>query len=310
MSPQSPTGGLLLLSCAFATIVAVVSLSGAVVASAQIEPDFAAPLVIVDRDEVREGDTVSLTIAGFRSPVVTAALCGNDARRGSPDCDMVGAKSVELNKDGSSTVAEFIASFPADPCPCVFRVANSDNSEVAIATVTLVGHPSSPVVAGASVLREPLHISLTVDRRDVGVFGWARSSLGGATDYDVMLVVENRSVDPVFGLSARTVALRGERVLTEIDVADLPTSLQGGERWEQRIEARLTAPVFGEATWRTELFAETSPTVVGSDLTSHTPGLLILAGMLLVSDLGLLAQRKITRRRASAASRSPRGVVD
>lgn len=277
-----------------AVAVALLLMSGA--ASAQeIDPDFAAPVVILDRAEARQGERMFLTIAGFRSPVVTAAICGNDARRGSGDCDTTGSKTIELLRDGSSTVSEFLVALPPEPCPCVVRVASSDNSEVAVADITLANHPTGPVVGSDLSLANPISVSLAVERAPRGFLGWFRSSMGGGTDYDTIITVRNRTTEPVDTTNLRIWAQRGTRVLTELDIA--PPSVEAGAVAQEVQRIRLPAPVYGSADWLVNAGTATSPTVVAAHTTSHLPGLLLVVLALLVADLGILVFRFLKRRR-------------
>lgn len=262
----------------------------------EIEPRFAAPIVIVNRTSFQPGDELVLTIAGFRSPSVTAFVCGNDARRGSSDCDNVGAKTAELRADGSSTVVDMVAAAPPLPCPCVVRVASPDGDEVAIVRVTVIGHPSAPVVGGDFALDEPLAVAVDARRASSGFVSGLFASLGASTSYDVTLTLRNRSADAVSGLTVDAWAGRGDRILRSFEI-DVPAELPAGETIERTVTVELPAPHFGTATWRVEVAAPNAPTITAAASSANLPWLLILLLTMLVVDLLVLAFRLIRRLR-------------
>ena len=80
------------------------------------------PIVSLDRKELEPGQRVVLNIDGFESLNVTISVCGNDARRGSVDCNMYASEGLKLDTDGTSTVIQIPVAAPPVPCPCVIRV--------------------------------------------------------------------------------------------------------------------------------------------------------------------------------------------
>ncbi len=277
-----------------------------------IEPRFAAPVVIVNQTTLEPGDEVVVTIAGFRSRSVTAFICGNDARRGSSDCDNIGATTAELRADGSSTVVDMLVGVPPLPCPCVVRVASPDGDEVAVARVTIVGHPTAPVVGGEFSLAEPLAVGISATRASSGFVADLFASLGGATSYDVTVTVRNRGTDDVSGVVFDSWAGRGDRVVRSFEV-DLPPTIAAGETVEDVVRVELPAPHLGSADWLLEVGTPNAPTVRDAASTSNLPWLLYVLLAVLVFDLVLLAVRLLRRlvdRRSGPGEPDPEPVID
>ncbi len=271
---------------------------------------FAAPLVVLSRYEVNIGDQIVVTAAGFRSNFVTASVCGNAGRRGSQDCNQIASKSMELDADGSPTISDLIVGEPPMPCPCIVRVASSNNDEVAVADITLLGHPVAELVGG-SELAEPLAASVSATRASKGFGGWLRSSLGGRTTYDLDITLRNRTSEPVEGVTLQGRAGGGENDTKTTFTVVPPETLAGGETWSTVLQVELGAPVWGTTEWTLDVVAPLAPTVVVTDTTSHLPGLLIVLIVVLAVDLVVLATRFVLRRlRKARWERSGEGDGD
>ncbi len=257
-------------------------------------PTFSAPTVDLDRTEVRVGESIRVAIAGFSSISVTTTICGNQGLRGSSDCNVAGAEAVETDRT-SVTDISFIINTPPTACPCVIRVASPNNDEVAIADIVLLDHPIAELVVG-SVIAQPLSVELVAEPRAVGLMPWARSSLGGATTYDVRLTIRNRSPRPVERVSVDGAVGRDvEDVRAQLEFPQ-PGLIEANGTWEQVIQVDLPAPVYGNAAWRVAV-ASANPTIAATDTTSHLPGLLLLFIVFLVADLVYILIRLINRRR-------------
>lgn len=279
-------------------------------AVATIEPDFAAPVVLMSEYELRDGDTVDLTIAGFTSRVVTVSVCGNRALRGSSDCNMTASESVLMKEDGSSVVFPLEISPPPTPCPCLIRVSSPSNDQVASAEFTLVNHGVAEPVGS---LERPVALaaSLTVEDVSEGFGTWLRSSLGGATAYEATLRVRNSSTDRVEGVAVSgSVSARGDDSTALIDLPD-PGMIEAGATWERSVRVELPAPVFGSAEWRV-IVSGPGPTVTATDSTSQIPGVLVLLALVLSLDVLWLLVRQIRRglRRRAARDDAPHEEAD
>lgn len=259
-------------------------------------PTVSAPTAQLDRYSMRIGDRVTITVAGFTRRGVTATVCGNDGLRGSVDCNLAGAEGIEIEGNGVPDSQTMTIVEPPQPCPCIIRVASSDNSEVAFVDITLVGHPTAPPVTTERRSLEPLAVGVTAEPVDGGGLSRLRSSLGGSLEFEVTVTVSNGSNVDASGVSIAASVGRG--LDDVIEVLDLPSPgvIARGQTWTQTVRAELPAPSFGTYLWRVDVSGD-RPTVQATDTTSHLPGLLIVAVLVLVADLLYLAFRFIRRRR-------------
>ncbi|MFZ4719823.1 MAG: hypothetical protein ACOYMR_10380 [Ilumatobacteraceae bacterium] len=255
--------------------------------------------VLVDPGTAKPGERIRVSVEGFDADYVTVSFCGNEARRGSADCDQPGSKGFELRPDGELTFTEMIVSAPPVPCPCVVRVTTPLNDVVTVAPFVVEGHPVEELAAPAP--DAPL-VEVTVQPKpaDVGVFPWMRASLGGAKDYDVTVSVRNMTNDPL-----RRVVLDGSVGRDEFDVTtsfDLenPGLLGGGQSFSQTVRVRIPAPTVGSFVWRVSA-GGAGPTVTTLVDERPVPWMLIAVLGFLLIDLVLLVMRWRISRRAKAA---------
>ena len=57
------------------------------------------PTITVDRPSIKAGDRVLVTLDGFEGTAVTISVCGNEARRGSADCNLTASEGLGLDLD-------------------------------------------------------------------------------------------------------------------------------------------------------------------------------------------------------------------
>lgn len=253
------------------------------------------PSVMLDRYEMAPGERVVLTLDGFESRSVIIAVCGNDARRGSTDCNMPESEGLGIDLDRENTISSMPVAAPPVPCPCIIRVSSANNDEVAVAAITLSGHPVAPVV-GTPGIGEPLAVSVVAEAAPDGFFGWVRSSLGGSTPYVVTVSVRNRSTELVDRVALSGSAGRtADNELTTVALV-APVLLEPGQTVSQTVVADLPAPVYGSVEWRV-VASGAGPTATALDSTSHQPILLIVLTAILLVDVVIIVVRLVTRRR-------------
>ena len=268
---------------------------------AHAQPVVSGPTASAERRVVELDSSLRVTLTGFQSDKVTLAFCGNEARRGSGDCNLPASMAEGLAADGIPTIITMRVSAPPVPCPCLVRVWSGFDDEVAVAPVTIVGHPIGPVVE-TETLKDPFVLSIRAEPADSGSIGWIRSGLGGPRKYRVTATVKNRS----------TVALDVGRLSggaghsVDDDVIDFvfdsPGTLEPGQTWSQDITATLPGPSFGSTKWHLDASTSAAP-VSASSTTSQRPMLLIVIVLFLVADVFLLAIRFLIRRHRRALSR-------
>jgi hypothetical protein len=264
-------------------------------------PVLSGPSVLVDQQQAKPGERVRVSVEGFEAPYVTVSICGNKARRGSSDCDMVGSKGFELLPDGALTWTRMVVTEPPAPCPCVIRVATSTEDIVSVVPFSVTGHPVEELSGPQT--NDPL-VEILVAPKPVsdGMVGWMRASLGGATDYDVTVSVHNLTQDTL-----QRVALDGSVGRDEFDILssfDLkkPGVLAGGQTSVQTVRVRLPAPTLGTFVWRVSA-SGAGPTVTTLVDRRDIPWMLIVLVGLLIVDIALVVTRWLTARRVRREAR-------
>ena len=269
--------------------------------SAGAEPSISGPVVTLDRTEVHPGEEIVVTMEGFAPSTLTISVCGNEARRGSADCNMRESEGgVTPNDDGTPALREMPAAAPPVDCPCVIRVSNRNNDEVAVTPIVLIGHPVGPVIDGSSP-GDLLVVSVSARSAPEGLVEAVRSDLGGPTNYQVTVTVKNRSTTPLRQVRVAASAARGsDNNLVTLDVAD-PELIGVGQTWQQTVSAVVPAPSFGRIDWLVVVSGAGS-TVNASSYTRHRPVLLTLLALVVVINISLLAIRWTARRRIARES--------
>jgi hypothetical protein len=240
------------------------------------------------------GDTVSIRISGFTSSFVSISTCGNEARRGSVDCNLVSSKGLRLDANGASDDVVVVAE-PPMKCPCVIRVASDANDEVATVPLRVVGHPTGPVVE-PSLIDDA--VGLTVDARAAtdGFLDWARGAMGGSALYSITVEVANRTTTTLRNVRLFGSVGRGETdELVPIDVPN-PGAIAPGSTWTETVYVRVPTPSVGSFRFRMTA-AGAGATVDASVVQRHSTPLLLGVLAFLVLDVMVLIVRALDRRR-------------
>ena len=283
---------------AFLLVTVGVALTTEVIAAS---PSTTGPSVLVDQGTASPGDRVRVSVEGFDAPYVTVSICGNQARHGSTDCDMVGSKGFELRPAGALTWTELVVTEPPAPCPCVIRVSTPLNDIVSAIPFVVEGHPIEEL-SGPTPDDPLVEVIVRPEPAAHGLMSWMRASLGGASEYDVTVSVRNLTTDTL-----RRVVLDGSVGRDQLDVTtsfDLkaPGVLGPGQTSTQTVQVRLPAPTVGSFVWRvTANGAGPSVTTYVND--RPVPWMLIvLVGFLLIDVVLLVMRWRIARRARAAAS--------
>jgi hypothetical protein len=278
------------------TILASTTFAGAAGVAAQ--PTVTGPSVTIDRTEVAIGDKLRVTVAEFNALFVTISICGNEARRGSSDCNLIASSSIEMRPVGEVTSLLFTVAAPPSACPCAIRASSTFNDEVAVVPVTLIGHPIEPTVGGPN-LDEPL-VAATITARAVprGVFGWIKSSLGGSVPYEVTVTAKNITATETLHHVAvfASVAKNSHEEIATLALED-PGEIGPGQTWTQIVSAEVPAPSMSKVQWQV-IVSGAGPQVTAISTTRHRPVLLVLLVMLLVLAVWILIVRMWLRRRS------------
>jgi sortase A len=286
-----------------APVVLVVGTVLGVASRGHAAPSVSGPVVTLNHTKVAPGDLLLATIDGFKAQTVTIATCGNEARRGSADCDMIDSKGVRIQDTGSPTVTKFGVFAPPVGCPCVVRVSSQSNDEVVVVPITLIGHPIAPLVGGPSADEPLVGLTITAREKPRSLFGWARGSLGGQVTYEVTVTVKNLTTGPL-----RQVHLYGSvgrNAKDELATFTLkePGEIGAGQTWKQVLLADVPAPSLSTVQWQI-VASRAGPSVTATSTTRHRPVLFMLLMMTLVVDISLLAIRSRMRRQAALETMS------
>ena len=179
------------------------------------------------------GQRVSVTGQNF-SPgtAVSIQVCGNEAREGSTDCDVVAGQTVVTDDQGTFH-GQVVVRFPPVPCPCVvWATSHSGASTTATAPLGIVAAQYTPPVLVApsappsdvevvqAVLEQheswrgwfglPVDARLTLTIRNPGQVTIARPvlSLSKGRGADTNGVVESPKIEPLRPGEERTIEVK------------------------------------------------------------------------------------------------------
>jgi hypothetical protein len=270
----------------------------AAAAGAQNDPGIGGPVtsgptVTLDRYSLHPGEPVIVTLEGFEASAVTISVCGNRAARGSVDCNMPASEGLGLDRDGSPTVGQMPVAAPEVPCPCIIRVSTTNQDEIAVAPIELIGHPVGPIVESGT--EAPLEVSVVPRRAPHGVMARLRAAIGGPTAYDVTVSVRNRSTEDLGGVTLTGAA--GRTPDEDVTSFELPPIelLRPGQTWEHTVRATIPAPVVGGFVW--QVTASGAGASISAEESSRALPLgLLLLVLVLVVDLGAIVWRRVARR--------------
>jgi hypothetical protein len=243
-----------------------------------------------------------VTVYGFDAGNVTIAVCGNSARRGSSDCNMTESSGLTVPPELATSGLEMPVAEPPMPCPCLVRVSSASNDEVAVAALTIVGHPIAPVV-GESEPVDALGVSIVAAPREGGLVDGLQASLGGPVAYDVTVTVRNRGTSDVVGVRAAGALTRGGSEIDSLDLTD-PGTIGAGQTWQETVVAEVPTPSWGNMEWRVDVTGA-GPPVSATTSTSNTPWLLWVLVIVLVVDIVVLVTRLVIRRLRAERDEAP-----
>jgi sortase A len=257
----------------------------------------AEPSVTVSPASALLGATVRTTLTGWPAGVVTAALCGNEARQGSADCAVAAGASTQVPASGQATVDLRLAA-PPSGCPCVVRVSTATGDRTATAAIAVADVPDSAVVAlpGATAAGGTRIVTATA-RLDTR---WTLAGLlGGPAQRVLRVELDNAGTTPVRGLDMVVDLGRaaGDRALPPVPLGDVAVN--------QHRVVEVPVTIAGPAVGRYTVSGRIDGADAGVEVVAHTsvwPWLLPPV-LLMVWILWFVARRALHRRRAARAGR-------
>ena len=161
------------------------------------------PTVSLSSASAPVGSAVIVELSGWPAGVVTVSVCGDEARRGSVDCDQVRAHGVGIAASGAGTVRVLVA--PPVGCPCVVRVSTPSSDLVRTVPIDV---PGLAVLAeselGPELLPSAGVVTFEVTAGLEPDDDWSTSAMaaiGGPVDRRLVLTVRNTGAAPVAGVS-------------------------------------------------------------------------------------------------------------
>lgn len=272
-------------------LVAVVICSGPMPATA--EQQVVSPTITLDRSRVHPGEKVIVVFSDWQSRSATVAVCGNLARRGSTDCNLVDGQGVALAIGAPRMIAEFVPTLPPVPCPCVVEAWSTAHTEVAFAPVEIIGAPIGPILGSPVVA--PLAVSLRVERSAKGAIERLRAALGGPTTYEVTLTLQNQSGGDLSDISVNAQVGRSPTdVIKSFDLSP-PPIIPAGHVLTQRTHVTVPAPSIGRMVWEVTVSGSGPPVHTAARASASAGGLVAVAA-LFIADLVMMVGRRVLRR--------------
>ncbi|MEU4556985.1 class E sortase [Actinoplanes sp. NPDC023936] len=152
------------------------------------------PALTVSQRTALLGDTVTVRLTGWPAGVVTAALCGNEARDGSADCAVESASSVSIPATGSADLRLRLTKPPLG-CPCVIRATTVTGDRIAATPIDVTDVPDAATVSTAATGGTG-DAALTVADADIENRWSLWSLVGGTAHRTVRVTVRNTSAEP------------------------------------------------------------------------------------------------------------------
>jgi hypothetical protein len=266
-------------------------LGGSVAAAQVTAGDGAAgdPAIAVNKTSVSPGEGVVVTLTDWPGRAVTISVCGNNALRGSQDCNMVESETESLSRDGSPSLAALPVGLPPVHCPCVLRASSRTNDIVLFAPIEIVGHPTGPLIEPPGF--KPLSIDVDLARAPAGIVTGLRSALGGPTPYAVTVTVRNLTGGPLSGVTVSGAVQRGGGSDAAGVKFEPAGDLAAGETWRKTETVTLPAPAVGKFKLVATASGGGSP-VEAQDSIRRLPWLFVVVVLVFGADVTAIAVRK------------------
>jgi hypothetical protein len=284
-------------------ILLVVAVVGAGLLTSTGDAAAAGPALVVSPAVAASGDSVLIRLDGWPQGIVTVAVCGNAARRGSEDCDQVGAETVAVRNKGP-TLLRLTISVPPVGCPCAIRANTSTSDIVRTAPVIVEGVPGGVDIPGTGT--PPAVTALGVRAKvtagnDGSLLASILPPLAGTTQRTLVLTLTNRTASPLAGLRLVGASGRNRSGATPVTMP-VVGPIPAGRSKVLRIPVDLGAPVVGHYIVFGTVYGLESP-VNFEARTSNDPWGLELAtiALLLVLAETLRYRERRRRRRDSVA---------
>lgn len=265
----------------------------------------AQPGVTLDRPEAAPGDTLVVDFAGWTPGNVYLEICGNEALRGSIDCDVGSALTSYATQEGSGH-ALLKVQVPPIGCPCVVRVSDLAQAVVIATPFTVTGVPvlTDQERPSATVMER----KLTVVRAELTGRSGVTALLGATARRTLVLTVRNSGGGPVTDPSVSLAVGRGSSATTIVDPPPLGR-LEPGQEKTFEIPISLEVPSFGRYTVEGEIAGLNEPVTFTATTSAYPWGLPVFAALVIGLAVASKRATRTLRRRGAAAGVIEVGIV-
>lgn len=249
------------------------------------------------------GEEVVVELIDWPPGPVLVSVCGNNARRGSEDCNLAGTKAVDVY--GGARTFRLRVTSPPIHCPCVVRATTQRTDVVRQAPLDVVGHPSGPELLPEHqpVAASEVPIRARLIDADQGWTGALLPLVAGPTNRTLAVTVRNDSDQAVE--QVRIVGSVGRSRSSAEPIASATIDeLAAGEQRTVRIPVRIGVPAWGDYDVFGSVYGLDVPARFSVETTNDPWGLEI-ALPLLVLILAWLARRREDRADALLQEDSP-----
>jgi hypothetical protein len=213
-------------------------------AQGQAPPSGSSATLAVTPTDGAVGADVVVELRDWPDGPVFVGSCGNEARRGSEDCNQPATRSV-LVREGRATTRLRLAAPPIH-CPCVVRAATTDGELVRLAPILLVGVPVGPPVlplAGRADA-EDLEVRARTRAGDRGVVDRILPLVAGPVRTELVVRVRNVGAEPVRDLVVTAAVGRTRREAAPLGRRTVP-EIAPGASTTVTVPVRIDGPTWG-----------------------------------------------------------------
>ena len=254
-------------------------------------------VIEVSPSSTQLGDTLVVRVSGWPRGVVTAAVCGNAARRGSTDCEQVGAGSIGVGASGTEALRVTVLQPPVG-CPCVVRASTTNGDTVRTAPISIAGVADGVDLAPVDGLPSADALDVSVHVRSVAV-GWPEAwypAFGGPARRELVFRLHNTGITTLTGLrvvgSVAHDGTQGEPFAQRIG------PVAAGATRTIVVPFQLGAPVWGDYRVTGSIYGLAAPVNFAVRMSNEPWALELLL------PLGLFALAQVVRRRERARRRA------
>jgi hypothetical protein len=281
-------------------VVALIASSGVLLGWAALQARPVAgqaldPVVIVDPATTQLGATVLVALQGWPPGPVTVSLCGDNANRGSEDCDPIGAQTVPIDPLTRANVKLPITTPPVS-CPCVVRANTTTSDVVREAPVVVVDLPTGPLLPAGPSDAPQLHVVARVTTRPSWVAPFA-----GPAPKALVLTLHNTTDQQLTGLRlngevGRRAGDNGQPISSR-----LPDLAPGATR-QVSVPFALSAPSWGHYVVTGSIYGSAVPVTYQVKTATEPWALELALPLLLILIAEILRYRERKERKAEEAA--------